>query len=133
MSEINLDAAARREEARQATGEFGTQPRTGPVDNPLAGVTTTADRDYLTDSRGLFIDGYTSEDIDEFAGNIESVDIICVWDDLDEDGTHGDSQIYGRHRSGGPWRELSQEGWEYLFEADSGGDPGRPATPRVLH
>ncbi len=127
---------------RDLAGKFVEQGRTAPDTGTLAdlvGVTTTQDHDYLEDRRGIFTDGYTSEDIDRFAGNIESVEIVCLWDYHDEYGTGGGSQIYGRPRNGGPYRELSEAAHAYLFDGEGdtpdfllAGEPTTDFTPEEL-
>lgn len=97
-----------------------------PLPQPHVDTTT---HDWLADScAGTFVEGYTEEDVDDFAANLNgTMEVRCVWDRIDEWGFGGDSEMVGRVGDG-PWRPMSSEFWTYLTEAEE----GDPVPPKLL-
>lgn len=81
---------------------------------------TASDVEVLALRKGLFAQGHTDEDINEVLAEFTGARLVCVWDYHDEWGFGGNSEIVGRDTEGtGPWRRLSSEFTEFLYDPES--------------
>jgi hypothetical protein len=133
MSTPSNGAAQAREQFREGSGQFGTQPKSesgvsiDPRDEEIR-----RDLDALTDFRGAFVNGYSEDDIEDLAQNLETIDLVCQWDVYDDYGYGGDSTILVRDRNDSPgsgWHIISGALYDHLFSPEEGG----PLTAENLH
>lgn len=69
---------------------------------------------------GVFVDGHTSETIDEHldtVAHLTGLDVVCIWENHDDQGTYGHSEILAR--ADGQLRELPDGLLDYLTNPDA--------------
>ena len=125
---------------REGDGKFASKPPAPEVANAdlsqsVAMPDTTASEatlSALNEDTGRFENGYTSEDVDDFASEYadSGVEFAVVWDRFEDGDCAGDSQLIGRSRDGGPWRTVDPKVYDKLFDSTKTDD--LPAGTKLL-
>lgn len=102
---------------RAGAGRFTEKPQPDPGGGVLAGpaaqpqFTGTELEAFRRHSDALGLP--TPELVDALAAELSSIDLVAVWSGDRDDPFGGDAEFYGR-LPGGPWRRLSDDGYNML-------------------
>lgn len=79
------------------------------------------DMETFQNSKGVFDDGYTPDDINALGADLRTVEFACLWEYRDDLGFGGHSEIIGRTINAdgthGAWQALNDTFWLYLHDA----------------